>query len=299
VVTGETFRTRQAAPRALPVADGRLTIRSSITRAEIGVAGAAVRSLTDAATETEYLLRTPWADEDWSDDHPSPSTSETWHRRYPGGWHTLLPHAGEDRAVGGVSHPFHGEAAWRRWRVEAVDESSCTLGVLLRTVPLSVTRTFALDGGTLTVQQTVTNVSRSPVGITWTEHPVLGEVFVSSATTVDLDGRRLDLVFPDDGSTGAGFRTEPSGSTGSAVVRNPETGAFAILDWDSDLFPFAHIWQEHGTEHYPWWGAVSGFAIEPATREYWPAGDALGPLIVAADAEVSTRFTLQVGLDGG
>ncbi|WP_460631033.1 hypothetical protein [Leifsonia lichenia] len=297
-MTGETFRTRPAAPRSRAVARDRLTLRSSSTRAEVGVAGAAVLSLTDVATETEYLLRTPWADEDWSDDHPSPSTSETWHRRYPGGWHTLLPHAGEDRELGGVTHPFHGEAAWRRWRVESADESSCTLGVLLRTVPLAVTRTVELVDGTLTVRQTVTNVSRGPVGITWTEHPVLGEVFVSPSTTVDLDGRRLDLVFPEGGSTGGGFRTEPSGSRGSAVVRNPATGAFALLDWDQDLFPFAHVWQEHGTEDYPWWGAVSGFAIEPATREYWPDGDALGPLIVEADADVTTRFTLQVGLDG-
>lgn len=273
-----------------------VTLTSATTRAVIGVLGAAVLALADRATETDYLLRTPWADEDWTDDHPSPSTSETWHRRYPGGWHTLLPNAGEGRESDGVAHPFHGEAAWRRWRIEAADENSCRLGVLLRTVPLAVTRTFTLVDGALTVEQTAVNVSRVPVSITWTEHPVLGEVFVSPATTVDLAGRRLDLDFPADGVSGGGFRTEPSGAFGSAVVHNPETGAFARLDWDPELFPFAHVWQEHRTEHFPWWGAVSGFAIEPASREYWPVGEALGPLVVEAGSELSTRFTLQVGL---
>jgi hypothetical protein len=291
------FRTRPATPVALPVVNGRLTLRSLTTRAEIGVVGAAVLSLSDLATEVEFLMRTPWADEDWTDDHPSPSTSETWHRRYPGGWHTLLPHAGEGREAGGVSHPFHGEAAWRRWRVEAADESSCRLGVLLRTVPLAVTRTFQLVDGALSVEQTVVNVSRHPVSLTWTEHPTFGEVFVSPTTTVDLDCRRLDLAFPANGTSGGGFSTEPSGKRGSAVVRNPATGAFARLDWDPELFPFAHVWQEHHNDSFPWWGAVSGFAIEPASREYWPDGDALGPLVISADAELSTRFSLQVGLE--
>lgn len=272
-----------------------MTLRSDTLSAELAVAGAAVLSLTDRETGTEFLLRTPWADEDWTDDPPSPSTSETWHRRYPGGWHTLIPHAGEGRETGGVSHPFHGEAAWRRWRVEAVGESSCRLGVLLRTVPLAVTRTFELVGGSLTVTQTVLNVSRRPVSLTWTEHPVLGEVFVSPSTTVHLDDRLLDLAFPTNGSSAGGFRTEPS--RGNASVHNPATGAFARLGWDAQLFPFAHVWQEHHTDRFPWWGAVSGFAIEPASREYWPEGDALGPLTVEAGAELAAQFTLEVGIE--
>lgn len=296
---GQTSRPVTATVSAPQPSGTRLVLRSSTTWATIGTAGAAVLSLTDRETGVDFLLRTPWADEDWTDDHPSPSTSETWHRRYPGGWHTLIPHAGEDRVAGGVSHPFHGEAAWRRWRVEAVDEDSCELSVLLRTVPLAVSRRFELVDGVLTVTQTVTNVSRAPVSITWTEHPALGDVFVSPATTVDIDGRRIDLEFPAEGDSWGGFRTERVAASGSAEVRNPETGAHARLDWDRRLFPFAHVWQEHRTASFPWWGAVSGFAIEPACREYWPDGDALGPLIVEGGAALSTGFTLAVGLSGG
>lgn len=291
-VSGAPAPVREAAA-ATP---DRAVLRTATTQAVVSAAGAAVLSLTDRASGVEFLMRTPWAEEDWSDDHPSPSTSVSWHRRYPGGWHTLLPHAGEEREVGGVAHPFHGEAAWRRWRFEEADPSSCTLGIVLRTVPLMIRRRFELHEDTVTVEQTVVNYSREPVSLTWTEHPAFGEALVSPATVVELDGRRLGVDLPTSEEAAGGFRTELSGARGTAVIRNPETGAHARLDWDAMLFPYTHVWQEHRTPGFPWWGAVSCIAIEPATREYWPDDETLGPVTLDGGRELSTRMTLRVGI---
>lgn len=286
------------APPLAVLPPGAVAIRSHSTRAVVDPLGAAVLSLTDTASGTEFLMRTPWAQEDWDNDAPVGSTSEVWHRRYPGGWHTLVPHAGEGRLLEGVTHPFHGEAAWRRWRVSCADESACRLEVRLRTAPLSVSRSFALAGGALTVEQAVENGSALPVHITWTEHPALGTSLIAPQTVVELGGAPLDLHFPSPAGKGwSDFRTEPSAPDGRAEVRNPETGAFARLSWDPALFPLVHVWQEHhGTAGFPWWGAASGLALEPASRTYWPADDRLGPILVPPGERVHARFELTVGL---
>lgn len=296
---GEVFGSPAAAIRPEEDAPDRVVLRSATTQAVIAAAGAATLSLTDRVSGVEFLMRTPWADEDWSDDHPSPSSSSSvsWHRRYPGGWHTLLPHAGEERELDGIAHPFHGEAAWRRWRIEEFGPSGCTLALVLRTVPLAISRSFEVGDETLTVVQTVRNYARHPVQITWTEHPTFGEALVSPATTVELDGRRLELDLPAAGESAGGFRTERSGARGTATIRNPATGARARLDWDPVLFPYAHVWQEHRTPGFPWWGTVSCIAIEPASREYWPEDESLGPVTVDGGRELTTRLTLRVGVD--
>ncbi|MGC5165402.1 hypothetical protein [Luteimicrobium sp. DT211] len=255
--------------------------------------GARVASLEHAATATELLLRLPWEDEDWSSAFPSTSSNEEWHRRYAGGWHTLVPHAGDARTVDRVEHPFHGEAAWRRWRVLDLDGSSCTLEVVLRTAPLTVRRTVHATATGVAVEQRVVNHSRRPAAFTWTEHPTFGGALAGPGSTLTLGGDPLDAAFPGGDRPPGGFRSVRAKGRGDVVLRNDDAGTAVTLRWDPELFPYLHVWQEHGgTVGFPWWGSVDAVALEPACRPYDP-DDALGPLVLAGGEALSSRFELE------
>ncbi|MFE5338624.1 hypothetical protein ACFQ80_00260 [Isoptericola sp. NPDC056578] len=280
---------------------GRLRLRSpgGEHAVEVDPTGARVASLVHTPTGTELLLRLPWEDEDWSGAFPSASSNEEWHRRYAGGWHTLVPHAGDARTVDGVQHPFHGEAAWRRWRVLAHDAGSCTLEVVLRTVPLTVRRTVRATAAGLEVEQRVANHAPRPVAFTWTEHPAFGGALAGPGSTVTLGGDPVEAAFPRDGEPSGGFQSLRAKGRGDVELRNDAAGVAVVLRFDPDLFPHVHVWQEHrATAGFPWWGAVDAVALEPACRPYDPDDDALGPLVLAGGAELAARFEIAATVRG-
>lgn len=260
--------------------------------------GARVASLVHRATGTELLLRPPWEHEDWSAAYPSASSNEEWHRRYPGGWHTLLPHAGDARSVDGVQHPFHGEAAWRRWRVVGREATSCTLDVVLRTVPFAVRRRVRSTGTGVEVVQRIANLSSHDVAFTWTEHPAFAGALAEPGSTLSLGGDPVDVTFPASGETSGAFQTVRTKGRGDAELRNDDEGISVVLRWDPELFTHLHVWQEHRTTGFPWWGLVNAIALEPACRVYDADDGALGPLVLAGGAELTARFELEATLTG-
>ncbi|MHA7984411.1 hypothetical protein ACX9R5_01280 [Rathayibacter sp. CAU 1779] len=283
------------APADAPEQD-LLTIGSDALAVRVDPLGARIGSIVDRRTSTEFLLVTPWADEVWDPVPLSQGSSVEWHRRYPGGWHTLVPHSGDERTVGGMEHPFHGEASWRTWRLVDADPSSCTHEVVLRTVPLRVRRSVRIDGGTVRVTQTVTNLSPEAVSFTWTEHPALGPAVVGPRSRVTVCGEDVGVQFPRDEGGVGGFRSIHVAGAGDAEVTDPDTGAFARLTWDVALLPHLHVWQEHhATDGFPWWRTVNTIALEPASRPYWPEDDRLGPVVVDGGGRVTGEFALEVG----
>lgn len=255
--------------------------------------GARVASVRHVATGTEFLLRTPWADEDWSGAYPAGSSNVEWHRRYAGGWHTLVPHGGDARTLDGVEHPFHGEAAWRRWRVVEQDDRSCSLEVLLRTVPFAVRRTVRATGSGVEVRQTVTNLADRDHAFSWTEHPAFGSALVGPRTTVSIAGDPVEAVFPGPGESTSGFQTVRAKGRGCVELRNPDAGTAAVLTWDPDLFPYLYVWQEHrDTVGFPWWGLADTIALEPASRPYEVDDGPLGPLVLMGGDSLTAGFDL-------
>jgi len=253
--------------------------------------GARIASILETATGTEFLLQVDGRDIEDPESPPAVDSNRRWHERYAGGWHPLLPHAGDDRIVDGVAHPFHGEAAWRRWRTVALDDGSCTLEVALRTVPLVLRRrTEATDDG-VRVQQRLQNTSGGDVAVTWTEHPAFAEVLAGPDAALSVAGSPVDVHFPSPDEGHGGFRSVPVGATGVARLRGG--GWDAVLAWDPVRFPQLHVWQEHRfTAGFPWWGATSTIALEPASRPYEVTDDALGPLVVPAHGAVTAEFSL-------
>jgi galactose mutarotase-like enzyme len=255
--------------------------------------GARIASIVETTTSTEFLLRFAGRDTEEPEAPPAADSNRRWHERYAGGWHPLLPHAGDDRTVAGVAHPFHGEAAWRRWRTVAVDDSSCTLEVALDTVPLVLRRRTEATADGVRVRQRLENTSAADVVITWTEHPSFGEVLAGPDASLTVAGSPVDVHFPAPNEGHGGFRSVPVGAHGVARLRSG--GWDAVLAWDPALFPQLHVWQEHRfTSGFPWWGAVSTIALEPASRPYDATDDTLGPIVVPAGGTVAAEFSLSL-----
>jgi len=275
-------------PLTLGSADGTVL-------AKVDTQGGRIASLRHEPTRSELLLVTPWADEDWSGAPTSDDSAEEWHRRYPGGWHSLLPSAGDARIVAGVRHPFHGEAAWRTWRVQHVDQRSCDLEVELRTVPFVVRRTVDLRDGSVRVTQVVRNLSTTAQSFTWTEHPALGADLLSPSTTVEVDGRAVPIEIPSADGAHGGFTTVTDFVAGRCRVSNPERAVAVEFEWDAAVFPFLFFWQEHrASPGFLWFGRVSTMGVEPASRPYRTDSSELGPLVIAPHAVLTTTLRLSV-----
>ncbi len=273
---------------------------SGHTRVRVERQGARIASLV--VRGVELLWTAPWA-EIWDGDdvgdevavgYPASDSNAEWHRRYPGGWHTMVPNAGDAAVVDGIEHPFHGEAAWRRWALVRADRSSCTLRIALRTVPLIIERTVsAVDGG-VWVTQRVTSYGAAETFFTWVEHPTLDAAILSPATRVLVGGRDSGVRVPAPDRSHAGMTTVPD-EEGVVIVDDSERGLRITLTTDCELFPLLQIWQEHRAgQGEPWWGVVDALAIEPSAAAYGTrqAGDALGPLRLGPGESIEATFTL-------
>ena len=275
--------------------DDRLEPPRSGFTALIDPRGARLASLRMPEPDVELLAATPWADDDWDGSAPLSGSSAEWHRRYPGGWHVLAPHAGDARTLDGVEHPFHGEAAWRLWRhlPAAGTPGTSVWEVSLRTVPLLLRRTFRMRSDGIDIVQEFANRSREPVSFSWTEHPAFGAALIDASTTIELDGRALPVRFPGDGDALAAFAAYEVERRGVARIRNGQAGIEVTLHWDAALLPHAFVWQEHrASRGFPWWGQVDAFAVEPGSRPYDADPASLGPLLLGPGETLSSTVSL-------
>ena len=264
-------------------ADGSLAVT-------VDESGSRIASIRHLPTDTELLLQVPW-NPDEEPTEPREDSNQHWHERFAGGWHTLLPNAGDARVVDGVTHPFHGEAAWRLWTTIAADESSCTLSVDLQTVPLRITRTTSATDTGVIVDVTVENFSDTEVNFTWTEHPSFNEQILDPAARVWVGDELTEATFPERGESHSGFRSAPVEGPGIGRIAGPD--GEATLTWDEKIFPYAQVWQEHrSVADFPWFGKTSTAAIEPASRAYDATEPVLGPIVLGPGESLRTSLGL-------
>jgi galactose mutarotase-like enzyme len=265
---------------------------SGRTRVVVERTGATIASIE--AGGTELLWRAPWAGEEWDDGNPARDSHAEFHARYPGGWHTLLPNAGDAFDVDGVAHPFHGEACRRPWRIVESGASFCTLRVVLRTSPLVVRRRVDAVADGVLVTQEVTSYGADPVAFTWVEHPAFGPALVRPGSSVTVGGRPLDLVIPGPDATHAAMTVVDAAT---ARITSPSGGLTAELRFDTRVFPLVQVWQEHRAQRgFPWWGVVDTLAVEPSAAAYGARseGDPLGPLTLAPGGRLAAKLHLRV-----
>lgn len=278
--------------RVTPTAADRVAAAAGRLSAVVEAEGARIASLrwTDprGGAERELLLRTPWAEEPdgpWS----MPVSSHEWHRRYRGGWHVVLPRSGDPVTIDGVEQPFHGEAAWRVWRLTAAP-GGCDATVLLRTVPLRLVRRLRLDGSTIRVTQDVINEGPEPVAFGWLEHPALDGALLDGATIRLGDADPVDVVEAPRTSF-----ADVDGAQGVCALSVPALDATITMHWDGALFPRAHLWQERrGTTGFPWWGGVDAVGVEPSSDPFRPSTDRLGSLVVEPGETLTATVEISV-----
>lgn len=292
--------------------------------------GADIRSVVDTRTGVELMFSTPWADRArLASSLAHPSSGDAWLEGYQGGWNLLCPNAGAPRVRAGVQQGFHGEAALLPWTVSSGDSTSAVLGVELFTAPLRLSRRVLVEGPTLTVQDTITNLSPHAVEFDYQHHPafaapLLGpdcvietgaRTFVANPETAQLPddplepgrpypwppqssrpGRRLDHL-PQDGDPVARLGWLTDFTAGWAALRNPAVDLAAVLSWDSSVLPNAWFWQEFGyTVDFPWFARAHVMAIEPSsTVTSGPGRARTMSLPGSGSREVGVRLTVAPG----
>ncbi|MFF1876355.1 DUF4432 family protein [Leifsonia sp. NPDC058230] len=278
-----------------------IRLRTESIRAEIDPGrGSDILSLVDVRTGIDVLFRTPWRSRaDAVRSGQAPSTADptaAWLEQYRGGWQTLCPVAGDPRRVHGAPVGFHGEASVVPWAVDEVTSSSARLHVELFSVPVRIDRVVELQGATITVTDTLTNLSDVTIGLDYSHHPALGGplldgpcVIETGATrfvsdperatalaagatfdwphAADASGEPVDLAaVPAPGSRRELFGWLDGFAQPFATIVNPGLGLGVRLDWDGALLPYAWLWQElNQTDAFPWYRRARVLAIEPAS----------------------------------
>ncbi|WP_457101385.1 DUF4432 family protein [Microbacterium sp. P5_E9] len=255
--------------------------------------GADIAQIVDRVTDTPLLSVSPTR---LARSVSTPADSmAAWIQGYPGGWQLLAPNAGPERTHDGVRQGFHGEASLAIWDVLAQDASSCELETHLLTAPLHLRRVVTLAADTLTVSDTVTNLSPDPVWTRLVQHPAFGAPFLDEdsylvpgagtiVTDADAPGSMAgtDVVGPPqevlpEGPVGGSIRLPGSGSGASlfgaltdftdagVLFASPRRGFGIRLRWNRDVLPHAWIWIEaNAGAGWPWFRRLYAVAVEPA-----------------------------------
>lgn len=289
--------------RTADLSTAHITARVDLDR------GAEIVSLVDARTGVDVLLTTPWASEarrmrpailsaDVAD------SEAVWTASYAGGWQTLFPNAGEPTTVDGKLRHYHGEASSVAWQLDAVSVRTVSAHLELSTVPFRIDRHIGVVNETITVTDSVVNLSSDSVAYDYQSHPAFGAPFLDAGCTVHLDAVRyvpdprfdlgefrpgaavswplaigrtsdvdLSVIPPAEAGIGRFGWLERFG-TPQATITNPGLGLAATLRWSGDVGRcFAWVWLDcQARTTAPWNGAVYAFAIEPSTRTTDGAG---------------------------
>lgn len=290
--------------------------------------GADMLSIVHAATGIDLLFTTPWrarADAIRAGEL-RPATIDPvsqWMEQYRGGWQTLCPNAGPPREYLGVTLGFHGEASVVPWTVLDSGTAFAQLAVELVTVPLRIDREISLDGSSLSIIDTLTNMGAAELTIDYSNHPAFGGDFLADGVQVDTNATTF---VPDPGVGGptiecgndaSELRSLPAAGMSSsrfgwltgfpgggadaawASVTNPRLGVRATLSWDPTYLPYAWWWQEfESSQQFPWFGRARVFAIEPAsTQTSGPERASVMTIPARSSVRVPVRLTVKTEVE--
>jgi len=257
--------------------------------------GCDVYSIVDRQSGVDVLFKSPWGIRlaPWV----GQTSMERWIEAYPGGWQLLLPNGGDECMHEGSRFGYHGEAAMVRWEVVRRDALEAMLTATLTSAPLSVRRSFVVEGRVMRVTETVMNTSPVPFECMWSHHPAFGAPFVDETTrmaigcrTIVADDRapgtlldadrRYDwpLVKCSDGAM-VDLSRIPAPKEARAMLAYCEDFVepyFALTSqrlglgvgfrWPLERFPKAWLWQEiHSESGWPWYRRAYVVAVEPAS----------------------------------
>lgn len=281
----------------------------------------------DGSAGPELLFATPWADQARAlrrgEGAPTaPDSFGRWLQRYRGGWQTLCPVAGGERAVHGGQVGFHGEASLRAWQVTDRGPGHLALTLELFSLPLRITRRISLQGAALRLEDRLENRADAPLSFDYSQHPAFAEALIGPGARLETNARcfhadpdsdsRLarggvwdwpmaettegapcDLSqLPAAGRPGPvfGWLADFDGPPQVRIAR-PGLGAL-VLGWDGAALPRAWLWQEwDSSDGFPWFRRARVVAVEPASCPTGGPGRA-ETLTLAAGAVCETWMTM-------
>lgn len=258
--------------RALTIDDGVLRVTVLPDR------GAEIVELVHVASGVDGLFHAPWGLAPPSAPPRDGADGHAFLERYAGGWQELFPSVNDACTYRGRPIPFHGEVATVPWSVEP-SPSGLLCAVACSAVPLRLERRMRLDGGELTLEETVTNAGDAPVPFVWGHHCVLGPPLVAAGARFRLQARTIVTapeMWEDTARLAAGQRSRwpnavlrtgghadlsriagpEEGShddvyltgldAGWAEVENAALGLVFRLHFDPQVFPWVISWQPYG-----------------------------------------------------
>jgi hypothetical protein len=264
--------------------------------------GADILSLRTLSEGRELLWSSPWRERaqaiiagasGWAHEPVSANLE-----RYRGGWQTLCPNAGAPRSVHGAPVGFHGEVARSAWTVVDTSAASAVLRLELMTVPVRIERDVRVSQATLTVVDTLSNLSEQDLELDYCQHPAFGGDLLDGECVISTGARRFvsdpetDGILPPGQAGSWPLVATKTGDTldltqlpGPAerqmvfgwledfeehwyAIDNPARGLSVRVAWDGTHLPYAWFWQElnHSTD-YPWFRRARVQAIEPASTQ--------------------------------
>lgn len=271
--------------------------------------GADVASLVHKPTDTEFLFRSPWGVRNPKNFVPTDGSGvSTFLDYYEGGWQTALPNFGFVAEHHGASFGLHGEASTLPWDARILEEgpehAAVEFRVRLARSPFVITKVFSLasDSHTLALNETVENVGREAMELSYGQHMAYGAPFLSPDCVIDLPGGTVlgqPEIFHECNRLSPGFESKwpmaparngetvdlrrippkDAGYYDMAYIAEMPEGWYAITNQASGLglavrypvetFRYLWYWQMFGGGlGYPWWGQTYNIGLEPATS--WP-----------------------------
>lgn len=233
----------------------------------------------------------------------SPLAAGHFREYFPGGWYEMLPNGPEPCTHRGAEYGHHGEATLLPWSYRIECDEPEAIRVVFQTrlmrLPLLIERAMSLqgDGGTVTIQERVTNEAGHEVEFLWGHHPTFGWPLVDEGTRIylpkctavvsdrppsgtrvapgqraawpllkDAAGGSVDFsVIPDAKAASHDFIRLEGFADGWFAIVNPERRVGFALRWDRAVFPMLGLWQVWGgAPDYPWYGTPHLLALEPA-----------------------------------
>jgi hypothetical protein len=260
--------------------------------------GGTVTSIRRTADDLELLHQTPWG----LPHRGLPSMSGTAEvQRYdedPGGWQSIFPNGGDTVTINGADQGFDGEARVSAFEVTELTDTEINMSTRLRRCPIEMTKIINLDGDSVTVTESVRNVSAEDQDVMWASTVRLAAPLISKDTEIECGTAlvrpdaaiRYDADYDDvtpwprtpgrssminlrylpaPGSENrAAYLTDLSESR--ATITNRAIGCAVTLDWDTDPWPYLWYMLEAGeTEGHPWFGSGYFLALSPSSS--WPA----------------------------
>lgn len=294
--------------------------------------GAEILSIQRLSDNLDLLWRTPWGLRTFGAPSAGGGPEELLMEQYSGGWQTVFPHGGPPTSRYGATWGMHGET----WLTpfEELSESPNLLHLAARLVrtPFRIDKCIRLDGGSVSVVETVTNEGSVPLEVMWGQHPVFGPPLLSPHATLEISGadvigdhERADISDLPAGmlgqwptvrglgqSEGVDLREVPAPTSGTSRLlylsnlsaprvrlANPVHDIAVTLAWDGDVMPHLWCWLEAGgTRSFPWFGNSYALGLEPFTgfpvQPDLPESMQPSPLTIAAAASASATCTLAV-----